>query len=68
LPNLFKTENGKTFLDTENVGEFQKEISGDFWLKIKWVIEEVIEINGDFEIVKQNPTLPACKYSGNAHA
>jgi type III restriction enzyme len=35
LPNLFKTENGKTFLDTENVGEFQKEISGDFWLKIK---------------------------------
>lgn len=57
LPNVFKTENGKTYLDTGSVGKFQKEISGDFNLKTKWVFEDVIEYDSDFEleIVEQDP-------------
>ena len=50
LPNVFKTEQEKTYLDIGSVGKFQKEISGDFSLKAKWVFEEVIEYDSDFEL------------------
>jgi len=59
LPNVFKTEKGKTYLDTGSVGKFQKDITGDFSLKTKWVFEEVIEYDSDFEleIVEQDPDI-----------
>jgi type III restriction enzyme len=50
LPNVFKTEKGKTYLDTGSVGKFQKDITGDFSLKTKWVFEEVMEYDSDFEL------------------
>ncbi|WP_442879461.1 restriction endonuclease [Chryseobacterium sp.] len=50
LPNVFKTENGETYLDTGSVGKFQKDIEQDFSLKTKWVFENVIEYDSNFEI------------------
>jgi type III restriction enzyme len=66
LPNVFKTENGKTYLDTGSVGKFQKEIAGDFNLKTKWVFEEVIEYDSDFEleIVEQDPDIDSIEIFG----
>ena len=66
LPNVFKTENGKTYLDTGSVGKFQKDISGDFNLKTKWVFEEVIEYDSDFEleIVEQDPDIDSIEIFG----
>jgi type III restriction enzyme len=57
LSNVFKTEKGKTYLDTGSVGKFQKDITGDFNLKTKWVFEEVIEYDSDFELnIVENDT------------
>lgn len=57
LPNVFKTEKGKTYLDTGSVGKFQKNITSDFSLKAKWVFEEVIEYDSDFELnIVENDT------------
>jgi type III restriction enzyme len=63
LPNVFKTDvsagstRGKTYLDTGSVGKFQKEIASDFSLKAKWVFEEVIEYDSDFELnIVENDT------------
>lgn len=57
LPNVFKSEKGKTYLDTGSVGKFQKDIAGDFNLKAKWVFEEVIEYDSDFELnIVENDT------------
>lgn len=72
LPNVFKTDvstgstQGKTYLDTGSVGKFQKEISGDFSLKTKWVFEEVIEYDSDFEleIVEQDPDMDSIEIFG----
>lgn len=66
LPNVFKTENGKTYLDTGSVGKFQKEITGEFSLKTKWVFEEVIEYDSDFEleIVEQDPDIDSIEIFG----
>lgn len=66
LPNVFKTENGKTYLDTGSVGKFQKDIAGDFNLKTKWVFEEVIEYDSDFEleIVEQDPDIDSIEIFG----
>lgn len=66
LPNVFKTENGKTYLDTGSVGKFQKDIAGDFNLKSKWVFEEVIEYDSDFEleIVEQDPDMDSIEIFG----
>lgn len=66
LPNVFKTEKGKTYLDTGSVGKFQKNISGDFNLKTKWVFEEVIEYDSDFEleIVEQDPDIDSIEIFG----
>jgi type III restriction enzyme len=66
LPNVFKTEQGKTYLDTGSVGKFQKDITGDFSLKTKWVFEEVIEYDSDFEleIVEQDPDIDSIEIFG----
>lgn len=66
LPNVFKTEKGKTYLDTGTVGRFQKDITGDFNLKTKWVFEEVIEYDSDFEleIVEQDPDIDSIEIFG----
>ena len=66
LPNVFKSEKGKTYLDTGSVGKFQKDISGDFNLKTKWVFEEVIEYDSDFEleIVEQDPDIDSIEIFG----
>jgi type III restriction enzyme len=50
LPNVFKTEIGKTYLDSGSIGKFQKVMPSDFSLKSKWVFEEVIEYDSDFEL------------------
>ena len=72
LPNVFKTDvsagstRGKTYLDTGSVGKFQKDIAGDFNLKTKWVFEEVIEYDSDFEleIVEQDPDIDSIEIFG----
>jgi type III restriction enzyme len=66
LPNVFKTEKGKTYLDIGSVGKFQKEIANDFSLKTKWVFEEVIEYDSDFEleIVEQDPDMDSIEIFG----
>jgi type III restriction enzyme len=66
LPNVFKTEKGKTYLDIGSVGKFQKDITGDFNLKTKWVFEEVIEYDSDFEleIVEQDPDINSIEIFG----
>ena len=66
LPNVFKSEKGKTYLDTGSVGKFQKDIAGDFSLKTKWVFEEVIEYDSDFEleIVEQDPDIDSIEIFG----
>jgi len=50
LPNVFKTENQQTYLDMGSVGKFQKDIESDFSLRSKWIFEEVIEYDSDFEL------------------
>jgi type III restriction enzyme len=72
LPNVFKTETStdsaqaKTYLDTGSVGKFQKDIAGDFSLKSKWVFEDVIEYDSDFEleIVEQDPDIKSIEIFG----
>lgn len=66
LPNVFKTEKGKTYLDTGSVGKFQKEIDDNFSLKSKWVFEEVIEYDSDFEleIVEKDPDIESIEIFG----
>jgi type III restriction enzyme len=66
LPNVFKTEKEKTYLDTGSVGKFQKDIAGNFSLKTKWVFEEVIEYDSDFEleIVEQDPDIDSIEIFG----
>lgn len=72
LPNVFKTDvstgstQGKTYLDTGSVGKFQKDIAGDFSLKTKWVFEEVIEYDSDFEleIVEKDPDIDSIEIFG----
>lgn len=50
LPNVFKMEDKKTYLDIGSTGKFQKDITSNFPLKTKWVFEEVIEYDSDFEL------------------
>ncbi len=50
LPSVFKSENGKNYLEAGSVGKYQKEIEGDFPLKTKWVFEDVIEYDSNFEL------------------
>ena len=66
LSNVFKTENGKTYLDTGSVGKFQKEITDEFSLKRKWVFEEVIEYDSDFEmdIIEEDPDIDIIEIFG----
>ena len=48
------------------MGKFQKDISGDFSLKAKWVFEEVIEYDSDFEleIVEQDSYMESIEIFG----
>ncbi|HZK03087.1 MAG TPA: DEAD/DEAH box helicase family protein [Bacteroidaceae bacterium] len=66
MPNVFKSENGKTYLDIGSTGKFQKDIEGDFSLRPKWVFEEVIEYDSDFElgIVEQDPDIDSIEVFG----
>jgi type III restriction enzyme len=66
LPNVFKTEKEKTYLEIGSVGKYQKEIANDFSLKTKWVFEEVIEYDSDFEleIVEQDPDIESIEIFG----
>jgi type III restriction enzyme len=72
LPNVFKTDTStgsaqaKTYLDIGSVGKFQKDITGDFSLKAKWVFEDVIEYDSDFEldIVEQDPDIDSIEIFG----
>lgn len=66
LPNVFKMEDKKTYLDIGSTGKFQKDITSDFSLKTKWVFEEVIEYDSDFEleIVEQDPYIEKIEIFG----
>ena len=66
LPNVFKNENGKTYFDKGSVGKFQKEIENDFSLKEKWVFEEVIEFDSQFEIniIERDPNIDSIEIFG----
>lgn len=57
--NVFKTDNGSTYLETGSTGKFQKTVSQDFSLKAKWVFENVIEYDSHFEleIIEQDPDI-----------
>lgn len=67
LPDVFRTENGKTYLDTGSIGKFQKDISNqEFSLKEKWIFEDVIEFDSEFEveIIEQDPNITAIEIFG----
>ncbi len=67
LPNVFKIDRGKTYLDTGSVGKFQKDIiDTDFSLKAKWIFEDVIEYDSDFEIkiVEKDPDIESIELFG----
>ena len=66
LPNVFKMEDGKMYLDIGSTGKFQKDITSDFSLKKKWVFEDVIEYDSDFEleIVEQDPDIKEIEIFG----
>ncbi|WP_307460415.1 DEAD/DEAH box helicase family protein [Chryseobacterium sp. SORGH_AS_0447] len=66
LPNVFKTENGRTYFDKGSIGKFQKQIEKDFFLREKWVFEEVIEFDSEFEIniIEQDPNIESIEIFG----
>ena len=66
LPNVFKAEKGRNYLDIGSVGKFQKDITSDFSFKEKWVFEEVIEYDSDFEleIVEADPDIEEIEIFG----
>lgn len=66
LPNVFKSENDKTYLDIGSVGKFQKDIVDDFSLKSKWVFENVIEYDSNFEldIIEKDPDIESIEIFG----
>ena len=66
LPNVFLSNNGQTYLKAGSMGKFQKEISGDFSLRQKWIFEDVIEYDSDFEvdIIEQDPDMKEIDFFG----
>lgn len=66
LPNIFKTDQDGTYLEPGSTGRFQKEIESSFPLKTKWVFEDVIEYDSDFElaIVEQDPDIGSIEIFG----
>lgn len=66
LPNVFQMKEGKTYLDIGSVGKFQKDITSNFSLKSKWLFEEVIEYDSDFEleIVEADPDIEEIEIVG----
>ncbi len=68
LPNVFHkdAETNQFYLTAGSTGRFQKDISGDFSLKTKWLFEEVIEYDSDFEleIVEKDPDIQNIQFFG----
>lgn len=66
LPNVFKKESGRSYLDIGSTGKYQKDIKNDFSLRHKWIFEEVIEYDSDFEleIVEQDPDIDSIEIFG----
>jgi type III restriction enzyme len=48
--NPFVCENNETYFRAGACGKYQKDITGDFSLKEKWLFKDVIEYDSDFEI------------------
>lgn len=66
LPDVFKKEKDRTYLDIGSVGKYQKEIQREFPLKAKWVFDEVIEYDSDFElqIIEKDPDIEEIEIFG----
>lgn len=67
LTNVFKKDNGKYYLEKGSVGKFQKDIvSKEFSLKEKWIFEEVIEYDSEFEveIIEKDPSMDRIEVFG----
>lgn len=68
LPNIFEIEKetDKIYLRTGSTGKFQKDITSEFPLKEKWVFEEVMEYDSDFEldIIEQDPDIERIEIFG----
>lgn len=67
LPNILQSSNGKTYLAQGSVGKFQKDISDhEFSLKEKWIFEEVIEYDSEFEveIIEKDPEIEQIEIFG----
>lgn len=66
LPNVFLKGNNETYLKAGSVGKFQKDIDTDFSLREKWVFQDVIEYDSDFEIeiIEQDPDMKEIEIFG----
>ena len=66
LPDVFKKEQDRIYLDIGSVGRYQKEIQREFPLKAKWVFDEVIEYDSDFElqIIEKDPDIEEIEIFG----
>ncbi|MCX8034996.1 MAG: DEAD/DEAH box helicase family protein [Candidatus Dojkabacteria bacterium] len=59
LPNIFKKDKDRAYLEPGTTGKYQKDIEKDFSLKTKWIFEDIIEYDSDFEldIVEGDPDI-----------
>lgn len=67
LPNVFQKDNGRYYLKKGSVGKFQKDIvDKEFSLKEKWIFEEVIEYDSEFEveIIEKDPSMDKIEIFG----
>mgnify|MGYP000951935997 CR=1 FL=1 len=66
LPNVFLKDNGVTYLKPGSVGKYQKDIDTDFSLREKWVFNEVIEYDSEFEveIIEKDPDMTEIEIFG----
>jgi type III restriction enzyme len=66
LPNVFKTEKGKNLFRHRKRWQISKRHCRRFFFKTKWVFEEVIEYDSDFEleIVEQDPDIDSIEIFG----
>jgi len=72
-PNVFLTENSEslsganeTYLKAGSVGKYQKNIDKGFLLREKWVFNDVIEYDSDFEveIIEKDPCIDKIEFFG----
>lgn len=67
LPNVFQKDNGRYYLKKGSVGKYQKDIvDKEFSLKEKWIFEEVIEYDSEFEveIIEKDPSMDKIEIFG----